>query len=122
MITSLKLRWGYDDNDVVVDHIQKNLMTDENAVENVVEQVENGDVQRVKKIPRVHADWLNDPEQAQRGKDTIQSEIFRRLSMELAKGEMKESEKTNETRPNIPPTFNDVESDDDKDEPATNRE
>jgi len=63
---------GYDDNDAVVDHIWNNLMTDESAVENVVECVENGDVQGVKRIPHVHADWLNKPEKAQRGQDAIQ--------------------------------------------------
>ena len=65
-------------------------MTDESAVENVVEYVENGDVQGVKRIPHVHADWLNKPEKAQRGKDAIQSEVSRRLSMELAQGEKRE--------------------------------
>ena len=54
-------------------------MTYENAVEHVVEHAENGDFQGVKCVPRVHADWLNDPEKAKRDKDTIQSEFSRRF-------------------------------------------
>ena len=42
--------------------------------------------------------------------------------MELAKGEMRESNPTNETRPHISPAFNDVESENDEDKPAKNRE
>ena len=34
----------YDENDAVVDHIWNNLLTDENAMENVVEYVENGEI------------------------------------------------------------------------------
>ena len=98
------------------------MKTNENAVENVVEQVENGDVQRVKFVPRVHADWLNEPEKARRGEEAIHNEVNRRLTMELAKGDIRESEIPNETRPHIPPTFNDVESEEDDEGPATDKE
>ena len=113
---------GYDENDAVVDHIWNNLLIDESAVENVVEYVENGDVQRVKCVPHVHADWLNESEKAQRGKDAVQSEVSRRLAMELAQEEKRESDPPSENRPHIPPTFNDVESEDDEDGPTTERE
>ena len=98
----------------MVDHIWNNLLTDENAVENVVKYVENGDVQRVKCVPHVHADWLNKPEKSQRGKDAIQSEVVRRLSMELAQGEKRGSDPTTENRSHFPPAFNDVDSEDDE--------
>jgi len=38
---------GYEDNDAVADHIWNNLMIDENVVDNVLDQVDHGDVQRV---------------------------------------------------------------------------
>ena len=47
---------GYEDNDAVADHIWNNLMTDENVVDNVLDQVDHGDDQRVQQVPHIHTD------------------------------------------------------------------
>ena len=77
---------GYEDNDAVVDHIWNNFMTDENVVDNVLNLVDHGDVQRVQQVPYIHTDWLNEQEMTKRDKDAIHREVLRRLTMERAEG------------------------------------
>ena len=55
------------ENDVVVDHIWSNLTSDENGMENVIDHLDNGDVQRTQYVPQLHADWLSEPKKTQSG-------------------------------------------------------